>query len=237
MSDRPDLSGLEKIIGVTFANKDYITQALVHRSYINEHKNFELDHNERLEFLGDAVLELSVTDHLYRTYENPEGELTNWRSALVNSKNLAKVAAGMGVEPYLFLSKGEAKDTGRAREYILGNTMEAIIGAIYLDQGFAAADTFIQKFIIPDLAGMLENNTYVDPKSHLQELAQAELKVTPEYTLIKEEGPDHNKTFVVAVCIEGKECGIGKGASKQTAQLDAAKNALESGEWKKAKKK
>lgn len=221
----------EKKLGVHFKNPDLLRQALVHRSYLNEHKSFELEHNERLEFLGDAVLELIVTDHLYRTYKNPEGELTNWRSGLVNSRNLARIASDLGVEEYLFLSKGEAKDTGRAREYILGNAMEAIIGAIYLDQGMEASATFIHRTVLSDLADMIEQKTYLDPKSKLQELAQAELKVTPDYVLVSEEGPDHNKTFVVAVTLNGKECGRGTGPSKQTAQLAAAKDALDSGKW------
>ncbi len=230
-----ELTALEKRLGVKFKNQDILRQALVHRSYLNEHKNFKLEHNERLEFLGDAVLELSVTDHLFRNYNRPEGEMTNWRSALVNSNNLAKIAAKLGVDEFLFLSRGEAKDTGRAREYILGNAMEALIGAIYMDRGYDAADTFVTENVLCDLPQIIEKQTYVDPKSRLQELSQAELKTTPEYVLIKEEGPDHNKTFVVAVCIQGRECATGRGPSKQIAQLEAAKNALETGNWKEKK--
>lgn len=231
-----ELTALEKKLGVKFKNQDVLRQALVHRSYLNEHKNFKLEHNERLEFLGDAVLELSVTDHLFRNYNRPEGEMTNWRSALVNSNNLARIAANIGVDEFLFLSRGEAKDTGRAREYILGNAMEALIGAIYLDCGYEAAEKFVQEHVLIDLPQIIEKQTYVDPKSRLQELSQAELKTTPEYVLIKEEGPDHNKTFVVAVCIQGRECATGRGPSKQIAQLEAAKNALETEAWKEKKK-
>lgn len=231
-----ELNALEKKLGVKFKDQNVLRQALVHRSYLNEHKNFKLEHNERLEFLGDAVLELSVTDFLFRNYNRPEGEMTNWRSALVNSNNLSKIAARLGVDDYLFLSRGEAKDTGRAREYILGNAMEALIGAIYMDQGYEAADTFVKDNVLVDLPNIIEKQMYVDPKSRLQELSQAELKTTPEYILLKEEGPDHNKTFVVAVCIQGRECGIGKGPSKQIAQLEAAKNALDSEAWKKSDK-
>lgn len=236
MKEEKDLKSFQKVLGLKFKDENVLRQALVHRSYLNEHKNFELPHNERLEFLGDAVLELSVTDHLYRNYENPEGELTNWRSGLVNSKNLARIASKIGVEEFLFLSRGESKDTGRAREYILGNAMEAIIGAIYMDSGYDAADKFVQKNVLVDLPDMIQNQAYVDPKSRLQELVQAEMKTTPEYMLVKEEGPDHDKVFVVSVCIAGRECGIGRGSSKQAAQLEAARAALESETWK-AKKK
>ena len=228
---KKDFAALESVLGVTFKDKDLLTQAFVHRSYLNENKDFHLDHNERLEFLGDAVLELVVTDYLYANYPNPEGELTNWRSALVNSKKLSEIAKRLGFEAYLYLSHGEKKDTGRAREYILGNTMEAVIGSIYLDQGYEAARVFILKNVLSELKEILELGSHIDPKSRLQEVAQAEMRVTPEYRVMSEEGPDHAKKLTVAVFIGGKKFGSGTGFSKQAAQTEAAQMALEKGKW------
>jgi len=226
-------SDLEKTLKVKFKDQLLLRQALVHRSYLNENPKFELDHNERLEFLGDAVMELIVTEHLYRTYPNPEGDLTNWRSALVNSRMIAQVARRLGFEEFLFLSRGEAKDTGRARDYILGNSFEAVTGAMYLDQGFAAAETFIQRELLKELPAILENKTYLDPKSNLQEKAQELEHVTPQYKVIESFGPDHDKRFKVGVYLAKDLAGVGEGTSKQNAQLDAATDALRKRGWDK----
>ncbi|MDP2918085.1 MAG: ribonuclease III [bacterium] len=222
-----DFSLLEKNLGLKFKNQDLLQQALVHRSYINENPKFHLSHNERMEFLGDAVLELVVTEHLFNNYNNPEGEMTNWRSSLVNSTMLAKIAHTLQVEDFLYLSRGEAKDKGKAREYILGNSFEAITGAIYLDQGYPAAQKFIQDKMLKHLPKILAEKLYIDPKSHFQELTQEREGVTPEYKVLGESGPDHNRNFVVGVYVEKKIMGQGEGSSKQQAQVEAAKNALE----------
>jgi len=226
-----DLSLLEKNLGLEFKNQDLLRQALVHRSYINENPKFHLSHNERMEFLGDAVLELVVTEHLFKHYDNPEGEMTNWRSSLVNSKMLAKIARDLCVEDFLYLSRGEARDKGKAREYILGNSFEAITGAIYLDQGYPAARKFIQDKMLKRLPKILAEKLYIDPKSHFQELTQEREGITPEYKVLKESGPDHNRNFTVAVYVGEKIMGQGEGSSKQQAQVEAAKNAL--GKYKK----
>jgi ribonuclease-3 len=228
---KQDFSQLEKNIGVTFKNLDLLRQALVHRSYLNENPDFALGHNERLEFLGDAVLEVVVTEHLYQTYPNPEGDLTNWRSSIVNSKKLAEISARLGFEKFLFLSRGEAKDTGRAREYILGNAFEAVVGAIYLDQGTEVAGKFIHRVLVPELPMIIEKKLYLDPKSKLQERAQEELHVTPVYKVLESFGPDHDKRFRVSVLLGSEQAGIGEGSSKQTAQLDAALDALHNRNW------
>jgi len=222
---------LEKKIQVKFKEQKLLRQALVHRSYLNENPDFELAHNERLEFLGDAVMELVVTEHLYRTYPNPEGDLTNWRSALVNSRMIAQTARRLGFEDFLFLSRGESKDTGRARDYILGNSFEAVIGAIFLDQGFKAAETFIQRELLTELPAILKNKTYMDPKSLLQEKAQEICHVTPQYKVIEAFGPDHDKRFKVGVYIDKELAGVGEGTSKQNAQLDAASDAIRKRGW------
>src|SRR3989338_5244279 len=177
---KEDFSGLEQTLGVTFRNTDTLRQALVHRSYLNEHPDFPLGHNERLEFLGDAVLELVVTEHLYQNYENPEGELTNWRAALVNSEMLSILCDKLGAESFLHLSKGESKDkNSKARKYILANAFESIIGAIYLDQGWEAAKVFIENRVLIELPNILKNRLYIDPKSRFQEAAQEHLGITP----------------------------------------------------------
>ncbi len=222
-----DFSKLERTLGLTFKDQKLLKQALVHRSYINENHNFELGHNERLEFLGDAVLELVVTAYLYHHYDNPEGEMTNWRSSLVNSKMLAKMAKSLEMDGFLYLSRGEKKDTGKAREYILGNAFEALIGAIYLDQGYKVAQKFIEKNILVKLPRILKEKLYIDPKSHFQELTQEREGVTPEYQVLKESGPDHNKHFIVGVYLEKKLIAKGTGSSKQTAQVAAAEAALD----------
>lgn len=226
-----DLSKLEKSLGVEFKNKDLLLQALTHRSYLNENPKFYLDHNERLEFLGDAVLELAVTEYLYKNYGNPEGDLTSWRASLVNSRMLSQIARDIGVNEFLLLSRGEAKDTGRAREYILADVMEAIIGAIYLGLGFEGAEGFIQKHIIPKLPEIIEKKLYKDPKSSFQEEAQDRVGITPTYEVLDEWGPDHSKHFVIGVFLEKDLIAKGEGNSKQEAQEKAAEKALEVKGW------
>lgn len=228
----PDIEQLEQALGVTFQNKDTLRQALVHRSYLNEHPDFPLGHNERLEFLGDAVLELVVTEYLYEHYQNPEGELTNWRAALVNADMLAAICEKFDPEPYLHMSRGESKDAeSKARRYILANAFEAIIGAIYLDQGWKGAKDFILKHVISELPRVLEHQLYIDPKSRFQEAAQERLGVTPTYKVLFEEGPDHAKTFEVGVYINKELVASGKGSSKQEAQVAAAQAALDVKDW------
>lgn len=222
-----DLSVFEKQIGYSFNNKDLLTQVFVHRSYLNENPGFKLDHNERLEFLGDAVLELVVTEELYKQLPNPEGELTNIRSALVKGKTLSDIASSIDINTYLLLSKGEAKSEGKARQIILANTFEALVGAIYLDSGYDAAKTFIEKCLLNRLQSVIEEKLYLDPKSHLQELAQAQVSQTPNYKVLSEEGPDHNKIFKVGCFLGEKQVSIGEGSSKQAAETSAAIAALE----------
>jgi len=223
---------LAKKLNLDFNNPELLKQAFVHRSYLNEHPKFKLDHNERLEFLGDAVLELVVTEHLYNNYPNPEGELTNWRAALVNSQSLAETAKKLDLEKYLMLSRGEAKDkNSKARNYILANTMEALIGAIYLDLGLSAAEDFINKHIITKLPYILENKLYLDAKTHFQEISQDKYGITPSYKLLDESGPDHNKTFDVGVFIGEELIARGQGSSKQEAQMNAAQTALKVKNW------
>jgi ribonuclease-3 len=227
-----DFSEIEKIIKIKFNNKELLREALTHRSYLNEHRDDkQTKHNERLEFLGDAVLELSVTQYLFNNYDNQEGELTNWRAALVKGDTLAKVSDQLDIEKFLLMSKGEKQDMGRARKYRLANMMEAIIGAIYLDQGFDQADQFIKENIIIKLEDIIENKTYLDAKSYFQQKAQEELHTTPHYEVIKEEGPDHDKVFLVGVFIGENKVAEGQGASKQEAQRAAAQNGLEVQKW------
>lgn len=218
-------------INVHFKDISLLKQAVTHRSYLNENRNYELDHNERLEFLGDAVLELIVTEYLYENFSNPEGELTSWRSALVNGEMLAKVAQEIGVEKYLLMSRGEAKDVGRARQYLLANALEAIIGAIYLDQGYEIAKKFVLAKVVVNLKEILEKKLYLDPKSYFQEKAQEVSKLTPSYRVMKEWGPDHDKHFVVGVFLGTELIAEGEGNSKQEAQREAARNGLETKGW------
>lgn len=223
---------LEQKLKVKFKNKDLLKQALVHRSYLNEHPNFELEHNERLEFLGDAVLELIVTENLYLNYKNPEGDLTNWRASLVNSKMLASMAVKFELDNYLFLSKGESKDkNSKARQYILANAFEALIGAIYLDQGWDVSKTFLEKNILSQLNEILANKSYLDPKSKFQEAAQEKYGVTPVYKVTSETGPDHNRNFVIGVYVKKELIAKGTGTSKQEAQMSAAEAALKKKKW------
>lgn len=227
-----DLELLEKKIGVTFKDKNLLKQSVTHRSYLNEHPDFGLGHNERLEFLGDAVLELVVTEYLFNNFDNPEGELTNWRASLVNAKILSGIAKDLGIEDFLFLSRGESKDKDtKARQYILANAIEAVIGAIYQDGGWDKAKNFIHRFITIHLNTILENQLYIDPKSNFQELAQEKIGITPNYKVLKEEGPDHAKNFTVAVYLDKEEVAQGEGTSKQEAQTAAAKKAIEVKGW------
>lgn len=226
-----DISSLEKLLGVEFKNKDLLKQALVHRSYINENPNFHLGHNERLEFLGDAVLELIVTEYLYNQYNNPEGELTNLRAALVNRKMLAELAQKFNLEEYLLLSKGEQKDHGRARQYIMANAFEALIGSIYLDQGVEITRKFICGHVMCELPRVFKDKLYEDHKSKFQEEAQEKVGVTPVYEVLEQWGPDHDKHFKVGVYLEKELVAEGEGTSKQAAQQVAAQNALEKKGW------
>ncbi|UZE93130.1 MAG: ribonuclease III [Candidatus Nealsonbacteria bacterium] len=223
-----DFSEFEKKINIKFKNKDLLTQAFVHRSYCNEHPDFHLSHNERLEFLGDAVLELVVTEDLYQQYpKKTEGELTNWRASLVNSKILARVAQKLGFNDFLLLSRGESKELGKARRYILANTFEAVIGAIYLDRGYKTCQGFIRKHLIKELPLIIEKGLYRDAKSHFQEESQERVGITPAYKVLKEWGPDHAKHFIIGVFLEEELIAEGEGSSKQEAEEEAAKKALE----------
>lgn len=227
-----EISSFEEELGVKFKNQDLLRQAVVHRSYLNENPHFQLDHNERLEFLGDAVLELVVTEYLYRNYPNPEGELTNWRASLVNSRMLAELARELGAEDYLYLSRGEAKDkNSKARQYILANACEALIGAIYLDQGAKAAKKFIIENLLSKLENILENKLYLDPKTRFQEAAQEKAGITPSYRVLKESGPDHAKNFVIGVFLGDEMVTQGMGTSKQEAQVKAAEEAIKVQGW------
>ncbi len=227
-----NLDNFEKKTGLNFKNKELLKSAFTHRSYLNEHKGSGMEHNERLEFLGDAVLELSVTRFLFDKYsKKPEGELTALRAALVNSVMLAQVASDLGFEDFLLLSRGEAKDTGRARQYILANTFESVVGAIYLDLGFEAADKFIEKYIFPKAEEIEKKKLWVDAKSYFQEKAQEKTGVTPTYKTLKAIGPDHDKEFHVGLFIAGDLVSEGRGKSKQEAETEAARIGLEKKGW------
>ena len=222
-----DFSHLEKKLGIKFKDKKILQQALVHRSYLNEHPDFTLGNNERLEFLGDAVLELAVTKYLFEKYSRPEGELTNLRASLVNTKSLAKIAKDLDFNRLLYLSKGEAKDEeSRARECILANTFEALVGAIYLDQGITKVKTFLEKVLFNKLPEILKKKLYLDPKTRFQEVVQGAKKITPIYKVLKESGPDHAKVFEVGVFVKGQLMGQGEGKNKQEAETEAAREAL-----------
>ncbi|MAG29175.1 ribonuclease III [bacterium] len=227
-----DFTPLEEKIDIKFKKAELLQQALVHRSYLNENPNFELDHNERLEFLGDAVLELVVTEHLYNNYPNPEGELTNWRAALVNATTLAATAKEMELEDFLYLSRGESKDGNtKARNYILANAMEAVIGSVYLDQGYEVSEKFIGKWILSKLPNILKHELYRDAKTAFQEAAQEKLGTTPTYHVVSEEGPDHNKEFTIEIKLGNEVIAEGTGTSKQEAETDAARAGLEAKGW------
>lgn len=213
-------------LGIEFGDINLLVLAFTHRSYVNEHKKTAPAHNERLEFLGDAVLELVVTEYLYANFQEPEGVLTNWRSALVRTESISAAAARHGFEPMLRLSRGEKRGTDRARAQILANTFEAVIGAIYLDKGYEAAKKFITESILSTFENILATGSWMDPKSHLQEVAQSREGFTPVYKVLEEEGPDHDKTFTVGVFINNQLRGTGVGPSKQLGQQKAAEAAL-----------
>lgn len=209
-----------------FDDTALLVTAFTHRSYLNEHKKTALEHNERLEFLGDAVLELVVTEYLYGTYKEPEGVLTNWRSALVRTESISAAAAREGFEPLLRLSRGEKRGSERARQQILANTYESVVGALYLEKGYDAAKDYITKTLLTTFDTILKSGTWLDPKSRLQELVQNKEGYTPVYKVISEEGPDHDKMFVIGVFVNNKLMGEGSGPSKQAAQVSAATAAI-----------
>lgn len=213
-------------LGVAFNDIELLVTAFTHRSYLNEHKKSSREHNERLEFLGDAVLELVVTEYLYANYGEPEGILTNWRSALVRTESIGAAAVRFGFEPLLRLSRGEKQGTARARAQILANSYEAVVGALYLDQGYDVAKAFIKKSILSTFEEILKTGSWMDPKSHLQEVAQRIDGFTPIYRVLSEDGPDHEKTFAVGVFVNNKLIGQGTGSSKQEGQVRAAEVAL-----------
>jgi ribonuclease-3 len=232
MKELKDFSPLEDKLGIKFKNRDLLTQAFIHRSYLNEKPNFYLGHNERLEFLGDAVLELIVTEDLFEKYpDKPEGEMTNWRAALVNAKMLSTVANEIELNEFLILSQGEKRETGKARQYILADAIEAFIGAMYLDQGYSACQKFIKDYIMVKLPHIIEAGLYRDAKSSFQEKAQEKVSITPNYKVVKATGPDHQKRFTIGVYLGKELIAKGNGSSKQEAEEDAAKNAIEIKAW------
>ncbi|PIR45663.1 MAG: ribonuclease III [Candidatus Vogelbacteria bacterium CG10_big_fil_rev_8_21_14_0_10_50_13] len=219
-------------IGINFIRPELLEQAFVHRSYINEHRDYELEHNERLEFLGDAVLELVVTDYLFGKYpERSEGELTSFRAALVNTVTLSETADALKLNDYLLLSKGEARDNGRARQAILADTFEAVIGAIYLDQGYASARDFIARQLFGKTEEIVKKNLWHDPKSVFQEKAQENMSITPSYQVMKAVGPDHNKLFTIGLYLADELVAEGEGHSKQEAEQEAAQKGLAAKGW------
>jgi ribonuclease-3 len=228
----PDFKFFAQKLGLSFNNLDLLIEALTHRSYLNEHREYAGAHNERLEFLGDAVLELAATDFLFKKFPTkPEGELTAYRAALVNTVSLAETSQALGVNDFLLLSKGESKDTGRARDVILADAFEAIIGAVYLDAGYEAAEAFIAKNIFNKIEGVIEKRSYQDAKSRFQEIAQEKRGITPAYETLSEVGPDHDKRFTVGVFIGTVEIARGEGQSKQEAEQSAATAGLEKMGW------
>lgn len=223
-----DLSKVEKILGVEFETKSLLYEALTHRSYLNENLGWEYSQNERLEYLGDAVLELITTEFLFSQYKDySEGQLTAIRAALVNYQFLAKVAKEMNLDEFIFVSKGEAQDTGKAKEVILANTFESVLGAIYLDRGYAESAKFVEQKVLTYTKEIIEKELYRDPKSLLQEIIQDKLRVTPTYNVLSESGPDHQKVFKVGVYFNGDVVTEGEGLSKQEAEIKAAEKALE----------
>jgi len=226
-----NIEHFSKVCGISVKNHDLFIEAMTHRSYLNENKNHPYPHNERMEFLGDAVLELVVTEYLFEKFDNPEGEMTAWRAALVNGEMLARVAREIEIEEFLMMSKGEAKDTGKARNYLLANAIEAIIGALYLDGGYDNAKNFITRTIIVHMDEILEKKLYIDAKSYFQEKAQEFENTTPHYKLISESGPDHDRTFTVGVYLNDKKVAEGSGRSKQDAQREAARIGLDTKKW------
>ncbi len=227
-----DFSDFEKRIELSFKNKDFLVQAFCHRSYLNENPGFRLNHNERLEFLGDAVLELIVTEYLFKQYpNNSEGELTSWRASLVNTKRLSEVAKELGLNDYILLSKGEKKENGQLRQSTLANTFESLIGAMYLDFGYDKCYKFVNKNLINKLNKIIELGLNKDSKSCFQEKAQAKKSITPIYKVIREWGPDHKKTFKIGVFLNDELIAEGEGSSKQEGEEDAARKALKIKGW------
>ncbi|MDO8425230.1 MAG: ribonuclease III [bacterium] len=227
-----EFRALEEELGVQFQEQKHLTEALTHRSYLNEHPEHPTDHNERLEFLGDAVIELVVTEYLFASFpKKPEGELTNWRAALVNANMLSDVCRALNVEPFLLLSKGEAKETGKARAYILANAFESLVGAMYMDQGWGMAKEFLLRVLLPKLPEILKTGAHIDAKSRFQEIAQERMGITPNYRVLKEEGPDHAKRFTVGIFLKSEQVATGDGTSKQEAQMSAAHNGLIAKGW------
>lgn len=216
-----------KHIGLKFKDENFLLEALTHRSYLNENPRWHLPHNERLEFLGDAVLELVVSEDLFKKFPNyPEGQMTVLRAALVNYQNLAKVSENIGLDDFVLMSRGERRDTGKAREVILANAIEAVIGAIYLDQGMKAVEKFIEEFVMPGLPEIMKTRSYKDAKSELQEIIQEKMRVTPNYKVLDESGPAHKRRFKVGVYFGEELIASGEGNSKQEGELEAAKEAL-----------
>ncbi|MFT7507067.1 MAG: ribonuclease-3 [Acidimicrobiales bacterium] len=227
-----DVSKIETLLGFTFNEKINLLTAVTHRSFLNENRDAKQDHNERLEFLGDAVLELVVTDFLFKKYpEKPEGELTAVRAALVNTVSLADASGKLGINDFLLMSKGEAKDTGRARQYILANAFEALIGALYIDQGYDASQKFIADHLFPKTEKIVEKRLWQDAKSRFQELAQENKNTTPTYETLAQVGPDHDRVFTVGVFLGEGKIAEGTGRAKQEAEQAAAENALEAKNW------
>lgn len=227
MDTTPYIEFAKEKLGVEYHDLELLITAFTHRSYVNEHKKTVKEHNERLEFLGDAVLELVVTEYLYGNFEEPEGILTNWRSALVRTESIGAAAARYGFEPLLRLSRGEKRGSDRAREQILANSFEAVVGSLYLDQGYEAAKKFIHETVLSTFKEILKTGSWMDPKSHLQEVVQSKEGFTPVYKVLSEEGPDHDKTFTVGVFVSNELKGQGQGPSKQAGQQKAAEAALQ----------
>lgn len=230
--EQAKISEFETKIGVIFKDKSLIKQALIHRSFINEiNEKNDLSHNERIEFLGDAVLELIITEHLFKTYpEYKEGELTSFRAATVRTTSLAATAEALEIGEYVYMSKGEESTGGRHRPYILANTFESILGAIYLDQGFEAVKSFLNKVLIPKITNIVEHRLDIDNKSKLQEVSQERTGLTPSYHMLSASGPDHAKEFIMCVKIGDHNFGEGSGRNKQEAEEQAAAHALENWE-------
>jgi ribonuclease-3 len=227
-----DFSELENKLGIFFKNKDLLTQAFIHRSYLNENPQVFLGNNERLEFLGDAVLELAATEYLYAKYPGEsEGKLTSWRAALVNTKMISQASSKLGFSDFLLLSRGEAREDGKSRQYILANTFEAFIGSAYLDQGYDVCRDFIKTNLLCELPKIIDEELYRDAKSRFQEVAQEKVKITPTYQVLEEQGPDHAKFFLVGVYLGDQLVAKGGGYSKQEAEEETAKLALKAKGW------
>ncbi|MFA6082003.1 MAG: ribonuclease III [Patescibacteria group bacterium] len=222
-----NFDALETQIGYTFSDRNLLQRVFIHRSALNENRQLGLENNERLEFLGDAVLELVVTEYLYLKYNKPEGELTNWRSALVRGQHLAEISENIGFGDLMYLSHGEAKSGGKAKQLILANAFEALIGAMFLDGGYEPIKQFIAKFVLVHLDTILQSGQHIDPKSQLQEITQEKHGITPNYKVLDEQGPDHQKIFTVGVYLNDKQIGTGQGNSKQLAQIQAAVAGIE----------